>query len=158
MARISLGRCNDPKVLEMVKLVKERAIQAGDSVIASNGKRYNACSDVVYSCAHNEVGEVHKMYRLHNNGEWHLKRRSVKNERGSYSRNTDSVMGKPEDSVSLGGQQSFEKQNDGTYIQRAYAHYPARQVTSKEIEAAIDYVKGNGAAENYTRLLRDYNK
>ena len=64
-------------------------------------------------------------------------------------------MGTTENSVSLGNQQSFIRQDDGTYLQRANAHYPARIATSGEIEAAIDYVKGKGAVENYTNLLRD---
>lgn len=64
-------------------------------------------------------------------------------------------MGTTEDGVSLGHQQPFIRQDDGTYLQRAYSDYPARVATSKEIEAAIDYIKGKGAAENYTRLLRN---
>ncbi|MBE7703433.1 MAG: hypothetical protein E7Z89_05205 [Cyanobacteria bacterium SIG28] len=155
--RISLGKCNDLEIPKLVELYKKGKVRAGDPIKLSNGKEYFVASQTAYSNTQNANGVVRKGYRLHSNGEWHLKRRQVNNERGSYSRYVDTVMGKTEDSVSLGHQQSFIRQEDGSYLQPAFAHYPARKATSEEIEAAIDYIKGKGSAENYQRLLRDYN-
>lgn len=153
--RISLGKCTDINVPKIVEMYKAGKVEAGEAVVRG-GKEYFVGPQVAYTHTTNAMGDVRKGYRLHSNGEWHLKDRQVNNERGSYRRHVDTVMGKTDDGVSLGHQQAFIRQEDGTYLQPAFANYPARVATSEEIEAAINYVKGKGSAENYTKLLRDY--
>ena len=155
MVRTSLGVCTDANVKRVFEKYKNGIVKAGEEVV-TGGKSYFVGGTSAHTKADKAIGEVRKFYRLHNDGNWYLHRRAVKNNRGSYSRNVDTLMGSTDDVVSLGGQQGFIKQADGTYLQRAYAHYPAKIATSQEIEAAIDYVKGRGSVENYTRLLRNY--
>lgn len=153
--RISLGKCTDVNIPKMLEMYKAGKVKAGEAVVRG-GKEYFIASETAYTHTTNAMGDVRKTYRLHSNGEWHLKDRQVENERGSYRRRVDTLMGKTDDSVSLGHQQPFIRQEDGTYLQPAFAHYPAKIASSEEIEAAINYVKGNGALENYTKLLRNY--
>ena len=155
MSRLSLGVCTDANVKRVFEQYRKGIVKAGEEVV-TGGKSYFVGGTSAYTKADKAIGEVRKSYRLHNDGNWHLKRRAVKNERGSYSRSVDTCMGVTDDMVSLGGQQGFIKQADGTYLQRAYGHYPARIATPQEIESAIDYIKGHGSVENYTRLLRNY--
>ena len=153
--RISLGKCNDINISKIAEMYKAGNVKAGEAVVR-DGKEYFVASQCAYTHTTNAMGDISKTYRLKNNGEWHLQNRTVKNERGSYRRGVNSLMGKTSDEVSLGGQSAFQRLEDGTYMQPSEGHYPARIVSSSEIEAAIDYIKGHGAAENYTRLLRDY--
>ena len=138
--RISLGKCTDVNISRLAEMYKAGKIGAGEAVV-KGGKEYFVGPQVAYSHTTNAMGDVRKGYRLKRNGEWHLQDRQVSNERGTYSRRVNTLMGTTEDGVSLGHQQPFIRQDDGTYLQRAYSDYPARVATSKEIEAAIDISK-----------------
>ena len=151
--RISLGKCTDLNIPKIAEMRCSGKVKAGDAVIRG-GKEYYVAPTVAYTHTKNNMGDVRKAYSLNNEGEWHLVGRKVNNERGSYRRGINTLMGT--DEVSLGGQQVFIRQADGTYLQSAFAQYPAKIASAEEIEAAINYVKGKGAAEDYTRLLRDY--
>ena len=153
--RLSLAKCDDINILKLAKLYKEGMIKSGEGITLPNGKTYFMSYNTVRTKVKNELGEVSKSY-LKRDGEWFLQNRKVRNERGSYRRGVNSVFGADIDEVSLGGQQAFQRLEDGRYIQGGFANYPAKIVSSEEIEAAIDYIKGKGSAENYTRLLRDY--
>ena len=151
-----LAKCNDIFVPKLAELASKGIVKAGDAVVNSAGKRYVAGSSVVYTQAENKVGFVKKIYRKNYDGEWDLVDRQVSNARGSYRRGIDDNSG--HDFVSLGSQQSFVRVDEDTYIQGAYQNFPARIATSDEIEAAIDYIKGVGSAENYKKLVRNYNR
>lgn len=155
VGRTSLGICTDANVKKVFENYRKGLVKAGEEVVTA-GKSYFVGGTSAHTKANNALGEVRKSYHMHNDGNWYLHDRTVRNNRGSYTRRVDTSMGLTDDIVSLGGQQGFIRQPDGTYLQKAYAHYPARIVSSNEIEAAIDYVKGKGSVENYTRLLRDY--
>lgn len=133
-------------------MYKAGNVKPGEAVICG-GKEYFVGPQIAHTHTTNAMGDVRKTYRLKNNGEWHLQDRTVSNDRGRYSRSVNTIMGKTEDGVSIGNSY-FVRQPDGTYLQPAFANYPSRIATSEEIEAAINYVKGNGALENYTRLQR----
>ncbi len=155
--KISLALCNDVEIPRLAEMYKSGKIKAGEGVKLPNGKTYFVTSDIAYTRADKEIGDVRKHYVNRRDG-WHLQDRQVSNERGSYHRGVGTVLGTnpDEEFVSLGGQSAFVRQPDGTYFQPAFSIYPAREASSAEIEAAIDYIKGKGSAENYTRLLRNY--
>lgn len=154
VVRTSLGKCNDLNVKRVFESYKKGLVKAGDEVVV-NGKSYFAGGLTATTKVKNALGEVRKEYRLHNDGDWYLHGRTVENSRGKYSRRVNTLMGKTSDRVSLGGQQEFVKQEDGTYVQRT-AGFPFKVVSSEEMEAAIDYVKGKGSAESYKKLLRTH--
>lgn len=154
--RVSLGKCNDKNVLMLAKLCKKGKFKAGESIKLPNRKTYIVAIDQIHTYTKNLLGEVRKSYALFKDGEWHLKYRSVCNERGLYRRGVDSANGIIEDTVSLGGQQPFIRMADGTYMQSEFLGSPEVRATSEEIEKAIDYVKGRGSVDNYTKLLRDF--
>ena len=155
--KFGLARCNDAEVARLAELYKQGKVKAGEGVKLANGKTYFVTSNVAYTQANNAMGDVRKHYS-HVNDDWYLQDRIVRNERGSYHRGVGTVIGTmpDEEFVSLGGQSAFVRQPDGTYFQPAYARWAAKQATSAEIEAAIDYIKGKGSVEDYTKLLRDY--
>ena len=153
VSRISLGKCTDLNIPKIVEMYRAGKVDAWEAVIRG-GKEYFVGPQVAYTHTTNAMGDVRKGYRLFSDGEWYLNNRQVNNNRGAYRRYVDTFMGKTEDGVSLGHQQAFIRQPDGTYLQSAFSIYPARVATSEEIEAAINYVKGRGSADNYTRLLR----
>ena len=157
ISRISLGLCNDRNISRLANLCKKGKIVPGDSVALKNGKTYIVYTNQVFTYANKkDLGEVRKSYKLLDNGEWHLSYRSVNNSRGLYRRGVNVTDGVVEDSVSLGGQQTFVRMADGKYIQHEFLGYPENIVTSEEVEAAIDYIKGKGWIGDYTKLLRDF--
>lgn len=145
----NLGKCADAEVPKLAVSCWMGKLRSGDA-IQKEGKTYIMRSCRADVCSHNEMGKVLNHYELHPDGEWYLHDNSVQNARGAFRRGVegDNIV------VSLNDQQAFVRQVDGTYVQPAYANYPARRVTSEEMENAISYINGQGSVENYTKLLR----
>ena len=155
VTRNSLGVCTDPNVVKVFNSYRKGLIKAGQEVIIE-GKKYSSGATTTSTKVKNSLGEVSKSYRLHNDGNWYLHDRSVSNNRGKYGRRVNTLLGSTNEFVSLGGHKEFLKQANGTYIQRTNGNLPPKVVSEAEIEAAIDYVKGKGSVENYTKLVRNY--
>jgi hypothetical protein len=152
--RLSLGRCNDVNVQSLANRLKNGAIEAGQKIIVGDKEYLVSPQLIVTRSMKDDLGEIYKFYREGMNGVWFLKGRQVINERGSYFRSVNIKGDDVIDSVSLGGQDSFVRQVDGSYIQAGLGNVKPVKASVADIEAAIDYIKGQGSVSNYTKLLR----
>ena len=151
----SIVSCTDCNVPKLFSMLKKGIINLG-STIGIDGKTYFVTSSFIDTSAKNAMGTVNKVYKLGNNEEFYLISRSVGNERGYYARYVkNNPVNGSEYRVDIGNS-SFIKQPSGRYKQECEPGQYSITVTPEEIEAAIDYVKGKGSVENYTRLLRSY--
>ena len=152
--RLSLGRCNDVNIQSLANKLKSGTVKAGEKRIIGNKEYLVSPKLIVSRSVKDNLGEVYKFYREGMNGAWFLKGRLVINERGSYLRSVNIIGDDVIDSVSLGGQDSFVRQVDGSYIQAGLGNVKPVKASVADIEAAIDYIKGQGSVSNYEKLLR----
>ena len=152
--RKALGVCNDLNVKRAFESYRKGIVKAGDEIMM-DGKSYSVAGSSVTTKAKKLLGDVRKDYRLHNDGNWYLHDRNVVNTRGQYGRRINTLMGKTDEIVSLGGKQEFVRQEDGSYLQKTNGNFPARIVSAESIESAIDYIKGKGAETSYKDLLKN---
>ena len=152
--KTSLGICTDSRLRSLLRAMEEKKLIPDKNGFNFGKKRYVIDDNVVHACVNGEKEYVYKKY-VKIDGEWYLQTRLVRNPRGSYEKYVTSNPGeKPAIKVSLASQTGFIKQPDGSYLQPACGQFPARTATSKELEAAINYINGKGSAESYTRMLR----
>ena len=152
--RLSLGRCNDVNIQSLANKLKSGTVKAGEKRVIGNKEYLVSPKLIVSRSMKDDLGEIYKFYREGMNGVWFLKGRQVINERGSYLRSVNIKGDDVIDSVSLGGQDSFVRQVDGSYIQAGLGNVKPVKASVADIEAAIDYIKGQGSVSNYTKLLR----
>lgn len=153
--RLNLGICNDHRVLYFANMLKTNEIKAGENIKVKTKNYFISPNLIVTRDYKDKLGEVYKFYKKGFGDEnWYLKNRQVINERGSYMRGVNLTNNEIREIVSLGGQDCFVKQVDGSYLQKGVGEYKNVKATAEEIDAAIDYIKGNGSIENYQKLLR----
>ena len=153
--RLNLGICNDHRVLYFANMLKTNKIQAGENIKVKTKNYFISPNLIVTRDYKDNLGEVYKFYKKGFGDEsWYLKNRQVINERGSYMRGINLTNKEIRNVISLGGQDCFVKQTDGSYLQKGFDKYKDVKATAEEIEKAIDYIKGKGSIENYQKLLR----
>ena len=146
---------NDAELVRIVNLVKKGILPAAENINGTSA-RYNVGSKVAFKTVETIVPRsvYREQYALGDDA-IRVVRESLENERGSFSHYIDAYGTSPaRECVSIGDQLGFVKSDDGFFIQPALGRFPARIVTEGEIHDAINYVKGVGSVEAYSKLLR----
>ena len=144
----------DNELPKIIKLVKKGILPTAETIQGQHAK-YNVGANKI--CKTVETASPKSFYKeelLYNDDTINVITESLENDRGQYLHRAIDPYACNRESVSLGGQLSFVKRDDGMYVQPALGRYCERVVSREDLQKAINYVKGVGSVEAYNKLLR----